>query len=132
MHLRLHLMVHLNLQVKVAFDGALEGTLVSATRMPLRVDLKAHRRVYFEIYRKMHQKVCLRFKRLYFRTPWLLLLKSKKYNFSNHNVNDKKRCLRGSKKPHRKGLKRYLMNGSSHLLLIFCFDLPKLWSSGRE
>ena len=45
----------------------------------------------------------------------------KKDIFNNHNVYDNKRCLHGSKNPHRMVLKRYLMNTSSRLLLKFLF-----------
>ena len=46
--------------------------------------------------------------------------------FNNHNVSDNKRCVHGSKNPHRIGLKRYLMNRSSRLLLIFLFWFGKI------
>ena len=126
-HLRLHVRVHLRLHLKVAFDGALEDEIVSATEMPLRVDLKVHRRMYFEIYIKMHQKVLYLFQENIFRkTCRWLPLKHKKDIFNNHNLYDNKRCLHGSKIPHRIGLKRYLMDSSSRLLLNFLFWFAKI------
>ena len=125
-HLRLQLRVHLRLHLNVAFDGALEGEPVSATEMPLRVDLKVHWRMYFEIYIKMYQKVLYLFQEnIFLKTCRWLPLKRKKYIFNNHNLYDK-RCLHGSKIPHRIDLKRCLMNRSSRLLLNFLFWFAKI------
>ena len=62
---------------------------------------------------------------LYYTILYYTLLYYTNY-INNQNVSDNKRCLHGSKNPHRIGLKWYLINRSSRLLLNFLFCFAKI------